>query len=78
MGHHFIDPTYPCNVANTVACASVAAERIVWDQHAANMKQFKTVVTPAAKIWKIITEVIDDVYLQAQKLPITGLVTINI
>ena len=77
-GHHFVDPIYPGDVANTSACATVAAERSVREQHTAYTKQFNTVVTAAAGIRKNITEVLDDVYLQAQKLPITGLATISI
>lgn len=77
-GHHFVDPTYPGNVATTSAFTTVAVERTVRDQDTADTKQFNTVVTEAAGIRKIITEVLDDMYLQAQKLPITGLATISI
>ena len=31
-GHHFIDPVYPGEIANTAACANVADERRVRDQ----------------------------------------------
>ena len=77
-GHHFIDPTYPGDVANTSACTTVALERTARDQLTADTKQFNMVTAAAAKIRKIITEVLNDVYLQAQKLPITGLATISI
>ena len=77
-GHHFVDPTYPGGVANTSACTAVAIERTARDQHTADTKQFNTVTTAAAGIRIIITEVLDDVYLQAQKLPITGLATTSI
>jgi hypothetical protein len=61
-----------------LACTTVSLERILWDQHTADTKQFNRVTTAASGIQKIITEVLDDVYLQAQKLPITGLATISI
>lgn len=76
-GHHFVDPTYPGDVANTSACTTVAAERSVHDQHTADTKKFNTVVTAEAGIRIFFTEVLDDVYLQAQTLPITGLATIS-
>ena len=78
MGHHFVDPTYPGNVAVTSTCTTVALERTARDQHTVDTKQFNTIITAAAEIRKIITEVLDDVYLKAQKLPITGITTIII
>ena len=77
-GHHFVHPPYPGDVADTSTCATVALERTARDQHTADTKQFNTITTVAAGIRKIITEVLDDMYLKAQKLPITGLATISI
>ena len=77
-GHHFVYPTIPDNAPNTLMCASVAVELIMWDRDASSIHQLNTVITEAARIRKITTKLIEDVYLQAKKLPIMGLATINI
>ena len=77
-GHHFIDPVFPGEIANTTACANVADERMVRDRFHADTSIFNKVTIAGQAIRNIIVEVVDEMYLDPLRLPLTGLASVPI
>ena len=77
-GHHFIDPVYPGEIANTAMCANVADERRVRDQFHSDTSIFNKVTIAGQAIRNIVIEVIDTMYLDPLRLPLTGLASVPI
>ena len=76
--HNWVDPIFPGQVPNMAGATTTAGREAITAQHSADVKQYNNAVVASASIRKIVSECIEDTYLQALKKPITGLSSISI
>ena len=77
-GHQFINPVNPGDVPNLAGCATVAQERVVKEQWLADMKNSQRITVAEAEIKRILVQVLDPVYLESMRQPLTGLANVSI
>ena len=77
-GHEFVQPEHPNDIPNLAGCATVAAERVVKEQWLADTKNFQRITVAEAEIKRIVVDVLDPVYLEGMRQPMTGLASISI
>lgn len=77
-GYHFLDPLFPGDTADTTLAANVAEERRMIATFMSAMGSFQTVTKASCAVKTIFCEVIDEMYLAALKVPITGLSNVPI
>jgi len=76
--HVWVDSIFPDQVPNMTGALTVPQREMISIQHVADMRQYNNAVVASASIQKIVSECIEDTYLQALKNPITGLSSISI
>ena len=65
----WVDPIFPGQVPNMTGATNAPARDAYTAQHSADMKQYNNAVVASASIRKIVSECIEDTYLQALKNP---------
>ena len=78
IGYQFINTINPGDIPNLAGCATVAQERIVKEQWLADTKNFQRITVAEAEVKRIIVAVLDPVYLESMRQPMTGLPNISI
>ena len=67
--HNLVDPIFPGQVPNMAGATTTVGREVITAQHSADMKQYNNAVVASASIRKIVSECIEDTYLQALKKP---------
>ena len=77
-GFHFLDPVFSGDTADTTLAANVAEERRMIATFMSAMGNFQTTTKASCAVRNIFCEVIDEMYLAALRVPITGLSNVPI